>query len=231
LSEIQRSMTRAAGMPAVERARTARYLSGIGIAGVVLAVVVIGALHLTPPTSQISPVRRTLSEYGLSDLAWVFNLGVLALAFGSAAVFAAQVVGGRLRRFSPGHVFAAIWVLGMLALVVFPKHNWAIGPSTSGTVHRIASLLAFLALPVAVMVLVRAGRAASAAGRWAFGVAAASYLWFLWIFAAMVVAGTTRWWTAVPLGVVERGLAFTELLAIVLFAVDLLKPVRSVRSR
>ncbi|MTD12666.1 DUF998 domain-containing protein [Nakamurella sp. YIM 132087] len=206
-------------------------LGTVGVVGAASSIVLVGLLHVIPPTNQTSLVRRTISEYGLSDLAWVFNAGVVALALGSLAVFAAPLVSGSMRKLSFGHLFGTLWVVGMLTLVVFPKHNWSVGPSASGTVHRMASLVAFLALPLAVILLVRADKVRSWASRTAFWFAVISPLWFVWILVAMLVSSTTRWWQAVPLGLVERGLALTEVLAVVFLGIHALLAARPSRQR
>ena len=92
---------RSAIAPTVESDREwgrARLLAAVGIGGAVLAAVVIGALHLLPGTADISPISRTISEYALTDSGWAFNLGVVALAIGSLAVFAALVSAGHAVR-------------------------------------------------------------------------------------------------------------------------------------
>lgn len=200
---------------------------GIGaLVAVAGTVVVFAVLHLLPATRRISPVTRTISEYALTDAAWLFNLGVLLLVSASVAVFGALALLGRVRALGIGTLFAALWVAGLLTLVSFPKHNWALGAaSTSGQVHRLASLVAFLALPVAVLVAARRrGRTHHpAAARWAYWLAVLALAWFSPLLYAVVTAPLTGtpWWQAIPLGLVERGLALTEVLAVAALAVFL----------
>ena len=72
-------------------------------------------------------------------------------------------------------------------LTAFPKHNWAIGPSATGQVHRMASLVAFLCLPIAVMLI--AGRRGNGLprgpGRGAMALAGLALVWFVPIIVAM----------------------------------------------
>ena len=184
-----------------------------GAALIAVGVLLIGVLHLIPPTSAISPVYRTISEYGLTDLAWAFNLGVLAIAAGSLVLGVALARLGRLS--PPAAAFGALWVAGLTVLVVFPKHNWAIGPSASGQVHRMASLVAFLALPLALMLLAR--RAGLSPDRRVFWFGPAALLWFVPIVVAVALQPvlSSGWWTIIPLGLVERGLALTEVIGLV----------------
>jgi len=205
-------------MSAVPPSRASRLVVGIALAGITLGVVMLGVLHLVDPTASISPVRRTISEYQLTDLGWAFNAGVLAIAAGSAVLLAVLV---RDRLAGPGgDVLLAGWIVGLLVLTAFPKHNWAIGPSATGQVHRMASLVAFLCLPIAVMLI--AGRRGNGFRRGPAGTAIAlaglALLWFVPIIVAMARhrAGGLPWWQAIPLGLIERGLALTEIVALVL---------------
>jgi hypothetical protein len=194
-----------------------------GIAGVAVAVVLVGALHVLPPSSQVDPVRRTISQYALLETAAVFNVAVLALAAGSVATMLALIVGGLLPVRSGAAVALASWTVGLAVVVYFPKHNWAVGPSPSGTVHRVASVVAFLSLPVAALLLARAWRGHP---RWSGHAALVMTLGILSLacFAPIAVAVAiepvtgVRWWRAIPLGAVERALALTEVLTVLSLA-------------
>ncbi len=206
---------------------TARVMARLGIGAVLAGSLVIAVLHVVGPGAAISPIRRTISEYMLTSAAWAFDVGVLAIASGSVAVLLATARSGgpgEPRASSTGLVFGGLWVIGLLTLTAFPKANWALGPSISGQVHRIASLVAFVALPLAVLTLARRGtsrlRAAFARARWAAGLAVAGLAWFVPIIVAIATgASGGRWWLAVPLGLVERGMAVTEIAALVVLGV------------
>ena len=86
-----------------------RLLAAAGIAGAAIVIVLVGVLHLLPETSGISPIARTISEYALTDVGWVFNLGVLALALGSLAVLAAIVRAGLARPAAVGVWLGVAW--------------------------------------------------------------------------------------------------------------------------
>lgn len=205
--------------------RQVRILAATGICGALIAAVVVGALHLLPGTAEISPVSRTISEYALTDSGWAFNLGVVALAVGSLSVFASLVSAGHTARWSVGWLLGVLWTAALLAIVLFPKHNWAVGPSTNGQIHRVASMVAFLCLPVAVMLLTRRrsrmGSVAALdhplAARSAFWLAVLSLAWFSPLVGAMLLSPITGtpWYRAVPLGLVERGLVICEVLAVI----------------
>ncbi|GAA4525262.1 DUF998 domain-containing protein [Amycolatopsis samaneae] len=190
------------------------------LVAVTAGAVLILALQFLPPTDAISATRRTISEYALTDAKTVFDLAVGLVALGSVAGFAAL----RLRGALPvaAAVCGALWTAGLLVVVVFPKNDWAVGPSVGGTVHRFASVAAFVCLPLAVLFAARAAFPAAAGRRLlARLLAVASLGWFGIILGAIALAAATggHWWTTIPLGLVERGMALTELLALLALVV------------
>jgi len=176
---------------------------------------------VVPPTNEISATWRTISEYGLSDRKWVFDLAVVLVAGGSAVAFAVLRLHGRLP--AAAAVAGALWTAGLLVIVAFPKTDWAnaAASGTGGVVHRIASVVAFVALPFAVLLASRVVFPDRPGRRWLARVLAIAALgWFAVLLGAVVVAALTgqHWWLLVPLGLVERGMAGTELLALVALA-------------
>jgi hypothetical protein len=196
--------------------RWPRATAYLGLVGVAAAVLLIGVLHVIPPSSQVSAVRRTLSEYALLDDAWMFNLGVLAVAFGSLAVIAALAGQKLIKWVSPASALITLWSLCLIAIVAFPKNNWAIGPSFGGMIHRYASVVAFVSLPIAAILIGRAARSV-----WPVWLGAISLGWFGFILGAVILQPFTgtRWWVAIPLGAVERGMLLTEVAAVASLAV------------
>ncbi|GIF00617.1 DUF998 domain-containing protein [Paractinoplanes rishiriensis] len=201
-----------------------RLLALTGMVAVAAAVLLIGALHVIPPSSAISPYRRTISEYAHSDHGTVFNVAVLVLAAGSVAIMVA-LIGAGLAPARSGGVFALLlWCVALAAIVYFPKHNWAVGPSYSGTVHRWASVLAFLSLPFAALLTARAWRRHDrwrGHARWTSLLGVMSFLAFSPIVGAFLIQPWTgvRWWRLIPLGAVERVLLFSEICIVLVMAV------------
>ncbi len=76
--------------------------------------------------------------------------------------------------------------------------------SLGGTIHRYASLVAFLALPVAALVVTR-GRPGFAA--WPRLLAAAALTWLAAILSGVLLRpfSGVPWWQFLPLGIMERG--------------------------
>ncbi len=99
------------------------------------------------------------------------------------------------------------------------KHNWSAGPSASGDIHRVASVIALLSLPVAAL-LAAARQLRDAAARWvAFGgvVSLLCFTPILWAVATEPWTGV-RWWRAIPLGGVARMLGLAEVVTLLLIA-------------
>ena len=206
-----------------------RFLAGLGGACVVACLALFAYLHFAPVSAGVDWERRTLSQYALLENGWAFDAAVLLLAAGSAAILSALVRARVFRARSGAAVALGLWVVGLVAVVVFEKHNWSAGPSISGDVHRAASLLAFLSLPVAAVLagrrwLTRPGAGRSGVGRRSgFAVAVllggvVSALCFAPILWALISEPWTgvRWWQAIPLGAVERLLGLAEVLTVVL---------------
>lgn len=116
------------------------------------------------------------------------------------------------------------WSVGLALVVVFPKHDWAVGPSVSGSIHRVASLVAFVSLPIAIVSLARPWvRHAlwGAHARWAFRFGLLSALAFTPILYAVLVNAVagTAWWRVLPLGYIERLLVLVEVVAVLVVGV------------
>ncbi len=213
-------------MVTVPARRTSLAVSLSGIAALAIGAALVLLLQVIPPTDQISATRRTISEYGLSDHKWLFDLAVVLVALGSATGLA--VLHSQRRLPGPAALLGTLWTVGLLVIVAFPKPDWATVSRSDfgGTLHRIASVVAFVALPLAVLVAARAAFPDSPGRRWLARVLALTSLaWFAVILGAVVVAAVDggRWWTLIPLGLVERGMALTELVALGV----LLAPARS----
>lgn len=192
-----------------------------GVAGLVLGAALVLLLAVIPPTDRISVLRQTISQYGRTANAWLFDVAVLLVVAGSAVILGQLRARGALPGVST--VFGAGWIVGLLLIVVVPKANWAVvtGFSLGGTLHRAASLVAFVCLPLAVLTGAGTAFAESPGRRFVARLfAVLSLCWFGGILGAIgfAVASGGRWWEVVPLGLVERGMALTELVSLALLA-------------
>ncbi len=197
----------------------------LGVLGAVISVVAILTLDAILGGQSHRPGRTlrraTISEYVYTDGGWAFLTGVLALALGSTLLLLGLISAGLVQPLSVGSILMALWVIGLLGVAAFPKHNWEIGPSTSGSVHRIATLLAFVSLPAAVLTIARRHRGARPAVWLAYG----SLGWLGVLFGAIAVGMVTdlSWWRIIPLGLVERGIVAFEVGAVIALGVWLIR--------
>lgn len=195
-------------------ARTAG-LAVAGLVGTGLSAALVALLHVVVDPAEVNPVRRTISEYALGEYRLLFDAGVLLLAAGSAAVLVALVTARLLPAVSTASVLLAVWSAALVVVVAFPKIDWSVGPTVTGYLHRYASLLAFVSLPVAALLLTRRWRGEVGWVRyltWTRALAALSLAWLVPIVLGIALRPITGvpWWRFVPLGLVERGLAVTE---------------------
>lgn len=198
----------------------------ISLGALVAGAILLAALHVVPPTDQLSPVRRTLSQYALTSSKWVFDLAVLLVAFGSALAFLEVARRQLVRPLSGTVAFGTLWTISLLVIVAFTKTNWATGPSIGGMIHRYASLVAFLSLPLAVIMAAGAVFRGSPGWRWAArGFAIMSLGWFCSILLGVVnmLSGGGPWWQFVPLGLVERLVAATAVAGVAVLVAGMVR--------
>jgi hypothetical protein len=204
-------------LAAPRRAALHTTLPVAGVASVATGMLLILLLHVVPPSDRIDPLTRTISEYALGPNAWMFNIGVLALAAGSVAVLASLALAGVVRPVSPASLLVLGWASCLVALVMFQKYdyNHAHSAGAAGMIHRMASLVAFLCLPAGALLTARAGRRDSrwrrpaARTRWAALIATALLCLLFYAVGQGFFTGIP-WWRVFPLGAMERLIALAE---------------------
>ncbi|GAA4849390.1 DUF998 domain-containing protein [Actinomycetospora corticicola] len=206
--------------------------SALGTAGAAVSLVVVavvGVMHLLAPWSRHDPVRRTISEYAVGPGGWLFDVAVLGLVAATVAVVAALALRGLVP--TAGMVLFGVWCVGLVLVVVFEKTNWSVGPSLSGSIHRYASLAAFLALPTAGLLTAR-GHRGQAWARWVTVFSVVALASFLPIIGAIALNPVlaTPWYRAVPLGLIERVLSLAEVLVIVVLGFRAARPALDERT-
>lgn len=210
-----------------------RLLRAAEVLGLATGVLLIGALHVVAPTNGIDPFRVTISEYGRSPFGSVFVVAVVLIAVGSAATLALLVRQGACRLVSLPSLGIALWIAGMLGVAAFQKADWAAGATWTGYLHRGASVVAFIALPVAVLALsatrVRARTSPGAGGRphrlhvvsLALAATTLAAIVVIGVLVGVAEATLTPWWTMFPIGLTERLIVFAELAALVMVVIGL----------
>lgn len=202
---------------AVPRTRAAHRWAQAGIALLTAGVATVLALHVLAP--EVEPLRRTLSQYALGPWKPYFDAGVLAVAAGSAAVLAGLVRAGLVRWRSAPAVLLAAWSACLVVVVAFEKIDWSVGPTPAGYLHRYASLVAFLCLPAGALLLARVWRGDARWARFAAWTRALAWLSLAWLTPVLLGVALwpltgVPWYRFVPLGLFERGLALSEVAAV-----------------
>lgn len=207
---------------AIAAPSSVRRMALAGMIASLTAIVMIGGLDVLTLNDDPAPWNRTISQYALwPKMELVFGFGVALLAAGSLAVARAVVHRGLARVRSAAVISLILWSTGLFMVVVFEKHDWAVGPSWHGYLHNLGSLMAFVALPIAAIRLGRAWRGDAVWGAWAGRTRAVgwlSYALFALVPVAIGIAAATgaNWWEVLPLGLVERLFTLAEVVAVLM---------------
>ncbi|MET8230026.1 DUF998 domain-containing protein [Micromonospora sp. NPDC005298] len=171
-------------------------LGGIAVAAL---LTVIGHLEVN---DDLNPWALTISDFAVSDRGGVIDVAMVVLALATVTLMYG------LRRTGPPpdravELLLGAWVAGLAVAAVVPTNEPGTAMTTAAYLHRYASVVAFLSLPVGGWLLARRDQLTPAA-RWLRGLAVASLV----LAAAMV-------WSAYPgervlIGLAERLLILTE---------------------
>ena len=115
------------------------------------AVLTMVVLHLA---DRLDPLTSTVSDYAWRPDGALFTVSVLAVAVAAVAVPVALVGAGLP---APGRVVGlfGVGVVGLLASIVFPTNAFGTPASADAVLHRYASGLFFLSLPIAAFLVLR----------------------------------------------------------------------------
>lgn len=199
--------------------------ASFGALAILLGAVVVLVLDLHTASTTPEHLRRTISEYGLGAQQWVFAVGVLFLALGSAATLVAAVRQGLAKATSTAAVAMALWTVGLVAVVAVPKQDWSNDATLGigGAIHRLGAAVAFVSIPIAVLAFALPWLRDARWRTWAqvtSALAGLSVLTLLPIAYALLVGSvtTTPWYRVVTLGYVERALVVAEVIALISLA-------------
>ncbi|SBT54542.1 Protein of unknown function (DUF998) [Micromonospora narathiwatensis] len=197
----------------------------MALGGIALAAVLAVVGHLVV-NDDLDPWSLTVSDFAVSDRGGVIDVAMALLAAATAVLIPAlrrtgsgsnpARPGGDGRRLRVAGFFLAAWTAGLATAAVVPTNEPGLPMDTAAYLHRYASVIAFLALPVAGWLL--AGQLGGRAAGWLRALTLASLL----LAGAMV-------WSAYPgdrmlLGLVERLLIVAEVALLCVVAATLVHP-------
>ena len=133
------------------RSLSARTYTLVGLLGVALSALLVVVGHVDP-NSGLDPLTLTVSEIALSDRGGAVDVAMVTLALASLALLR----GARLTGVPAALV--GVWSAGLLVAAIVPTDPPGVALGTGGQVHRYASLIAFVCLPVAGFALARRAR-------------------------------------------------------------------------
>ncbi|MFC7549987.1 DUF998 domain-containing protein [Plantactinospora sp. GCM10030261] len=204
----------------------------VGLAVATLALVLFALLHVL--VGWLSPVTDTISDYALSTSGWMFNAAVLALAAASlfllgpllriqarvasgpssagAAASGPSPAGPAVSSWasSLGAACFAAWCVGLVVLTVFPRDPVGAPITVTGEIHKWASVVALLSLPVGALLV--AVRHRSRGARVVAVVAAVCLVALVPFVSAYLADSPLRPF----LGLLERGVALGEVVLLIL---------------
>ncbi|MEV4713605.1 DUF998 domain-containing protein [Micromonospora sp. NPDC049374] len=192
-----------------------RNSGALALGGIVLAAVLTVIGHAG--VSDLDPVNLTVSDYAVSDSGEIIHVAMLLLAAASAVLIptlgqlgppagprAFAAVTRVSRRNWAAEWLLAVWAGGLLVSGLVPTNPPGTEMGTAAYVHRYASVVAFLALPIAGWLLAARLPAGARTGLWLRALTVTSLL------LAVVMA-----WSAYPgdrayYGLIERALILAE---------------------
>lgn len=120
-----------------------------GYAAIGAGAVAMLGLHVA---TGLDPVHTVISEYAFEAAGWMLPLSLTLFSV------AATIIGAMLARRGEDRAVALLvgtWGLCMLLIGAFPTDEPGVPLSMSGGIHRYAAFVAFLAMPIAGLLLAR----------------------------------------------------------------------------
>jgi hypothetical protein len=198
-----------------------RRLAALATGSVLACTAVIALLHVLPAGRALDPLSVPISNDALTRAGWLFDLAVLLLALGLAALLWALVAGGWTAPSSAAFTVLAACCLGMIVVTVVPDRTSGGALTTAGRVHWVAAMAAFGGIPLVPALLGRrcaVGSGCSRVPRVARWLSRSAAVWFTVLLTGSVLRFATSldvWHVG---GVVERGLAVTDVLVAIVLA-------------
>src|SRR5690348_4256400 len=130
---------------------TALALALVAAGGLILTVMLAVIGHVDAG-SAYNPLTLTVSDYAVSDRGGPVDMAMVTLALASLALLLGLRVVQAPVRATTAALFL-VWVAGLLASAAVPTDPIGAQMSSTGLVHRYASVSAFVSLPLAATVL------------------------------------------------------------------------------
>lgn len=133
-------------------AKQTAILATLAIVGMGYFVVAVIALHFLRPDHN--PIQRIVSQYAVGPYGFVMTSAFFALSLGSLALVIGLFRGlSEAGRSLVGLVLLGIWGLGIFIAGIFPTDLNGSAQTTFGNIHVIASVLAFVSLVLAALLI------------------------------------------------------------------------------
>lgn len=207
---------------ATRRIALARRLAVTGLIGVAIACVAELIMHVLPGGRRLDPLTATISAYALEPGGWCYSIGVITLAIASVLLAGGLLAGRLLHPRRWWALWYALWCIGLIGLTVITKTE--IGPNSSvqSRIHWSFTLLAFVSLPLSVLLMVRDIRRRADRRHLSLPRPLAVARVLMWVAVGwfVLLAGQTvlSMFSATALfpwvGLLERGVAVTEMAAV-----------------
>ncbi|MEU7917675.1 DUF998 domain-containing protein [Micromonospora zamorensis] len=128
----------------------------LALGGIALAALltVIGHLEVN---DDLNPWALTISDFAVSDRGGVIDVAMVVLALATVALLYGlrRADPPRSRSARTAELLLGAWVVGLLLAAVVPTNEPGTAMTTAAYLHRYASVVAFLALPVSGWLLAR----------------------------------------------------------------------------
>lgn len=203
-------------------AAAVRKLSALGALLLLLGTGAIAVLHVLPAEQHLNPMVEPISKYAMADDGWLFDTGVLVLAFGLAIVLWALLRG---RSVAPSSTAVPVMIaccVGLVVVVIFPDETSGRTFTATGWTHWVAAMLAFGGLPAVPLLIGRHHRRSVGCSRLPGTARVLSLVAGFW-FAVLLIGSLLEVVTLLPVwrvgGLVERSLAGTEVATAFVLAV------------
>jgi hypothetical protein len=129
-----------------------RTIASAALSGIVMFTVLLVLLHVL--RTDLSPVKRMMSEYAVGDYGVLMTIAFLGMATACVGLIVGLLLAVPAEaRSRIGLLLVTIWALGMVLFAAFPIGVGETVDTTSDLIHRGIAPLVFFALPVGVFLV------------------------------------------------------------------------------